>query len=114
VARTKGVGARWRAHRSTTSGRSGAPKLTGGGTKEREEHRELGSGLTRARTAAWRPGDGSGAKRSRETWWGGFLAWEKRGEGRGEVWGARGVVGVAFIGLGEGAGGGGGRSNSEG
>jgi hypothetical protein len=46
------------AHRSTSSGRSGAPKLTGGGATEREEHGELGSGLTGARVAAWRPGDG--------------------------------------------------------
>jgi hypothetical protein len=29
--------------------------------------------------------------------------WERRGEGRGEVWRASGVVGVAFIELGEGA-----------
>jgi hypothetical protein len=36
---------------------------------------------------------------------------EKRREGRGEVWGAPGVIGVAFIGPGEGAGGGGGWSN---
>jgi hypothetical protein len=35
-----------------------APKLTGGGAKEREEHGELGSGLTGARAAAWRLGDG--------------------------------------------------------
>jgi hypothetical protein len=75
---TEGAGARWRAHRSTASGRSGAPKLTGGGAKEREEHGEFGSSLTRARAAAWRPGDGGGMKRS----------WELSGElfrrGRGE------------------------------
>jgi hypothetical protein len=40
--------------------------------------------------------------RSRETRWGGFLVRERRGEGRGEVWSAPGVVGVAFIGPGEG------------
>jgi hypothetical protein len=68
-----GTGARWRAHWSSASGRSGAPKLTGGGAKGREEHGELGSGLTRA--------------------WGGFLARERRGEGRGEVWSAPGVIG---------------------
>jgi hypothetical protein len=34
---------------------------------------------------------------------GGFPARERGGEGRGEVWGAPGVVGVAFIGPGEGA-----------
>jgi hypothetical protein len=74
-----------------------------GGAIERGEHRELGSGLTRARAAAWRPGDGGGAKRSRETRRGVFPARERRGEGRGEVWGAPGVIGVAFIGPGEGA-----------
>jgi hypothetical protein len=79
--------------------------LTGGGAKEREEHGELGSGLTGARAAAWRPGDGGGVKRSRETRWGGVPAWERGREGLGEVWGAPGVVGVAFIGPGEGAGG---------
>jgi hypothetical protein len=29
--------------------------------------------------------------------------WERRGEGRGEVWSVPGVIGVAFIGPGEGA-----------
>jgi hypothetical protein len=48
------------------SDRSGAPKLTGGGAKEREEHGELGSGLTGAQAATWRPGDGGGVKRTRE------------------------------------------------
>jgi hypothetical protein len=67
----------------------------------------LVSGLTGARAAAWRPGDGGGMKRSRETRWGGFPAWERGGEGRGEVWDAPGVVGVAFIGSGEGTEGGG-------
>jgi hypothetical protein len=47
-----GGGARRRAHRSSASGRSGAPKLTGGGAKGREEHGELGSGLVEARAAA--------------------------------------------------------------
>jgi hypothetical protein len=101
---TEGAGARWRAHRSTASGHSGAPKVAGGGAKEREAHGELGSGLIRARAVAWRPSNGSGVKRSRETRWGGFLVWERRREGHGEVWGAPGVVGVPFIGLGEGAG----------
>jgi hypothetical protein len=32
--------------------------LTGGGAKGIEEHGELGSGLTGARVALWRPGDG--------------------------------------------------------
>jgi hypothetical protein len=98
-----GARARRRAHRSSASGRSGAPKLTGEGAKGRGEHEELGSGLTGARAVALRSGDGSGAMRSRETRWGGFLARERRGEGRGEVWSAPRVVGVAFIWLGEGS-----------
>jgi hypothetical protein len=53
-----GAGARRRAHRSLAFGRSGVPKLTGGGAKGREEHGEHGSGLTGARAALWRPGDG--------------------------------------------------------
>jgi hypothetical protein len=37
----RGGWARRRAHQSTASGRSGAPKLTGGGAIERGEHGEL-------------------------------------------------------------------------
>jgi hypothetical protein len=105
AAQTEGSGARRCAHRSTASGCSGAPKLTGESAKEREEHGELGSSLTGARVATWRPGNGGGVKRSRETRWGGVSAREKRREELGEVWGASGIVGVAFIGPGEGAGG---------
>jgi hypothetical protein len=39
------------------------------------------------------------------TRWGGFPTRERRREGRGEVWGATGFIGVAFIGPGEGTGG---------
>jgi hypothetical protein len=52
-----------------------------------------------------------GTKKSREARWGGVLVRERRREGLDEVWGAPGVVEVAFIGPGEGAGRGGGRSN---
>jgi hypothetical protein len=99
TARTEGAGARRRAHRSTASGRYGAPKLTGGGAKEREEHGDLSSygGVATGRC--------SGVKRSREAQWGGVPARGRGREGLGEVCGAPGVVGVAFIGPGEGAGG---------
>jgi hypothetical protein len=81
--RTEGAGARQRTHRSTASGRSGAPKLAGGGAKEREEHGELSSGLTRARVVAWRSGDGGGAKRTWELGGEGF--WHGRGEEKDAV-----------------------------
>jgi hypothetical protein len=38
----EGAGALQCAHQSAASGRSGAPKLTGGGATERGAHRELG------------------------------------------------------------------------
>jgi hypothetical protein len=99
VARTEGTGAQWRAHRSTASDRSGALKLTGGGAIERGEHGELSSG---GGVVTWRCG---GVKKSQEAWWRGVLVRERRREGLGEVWGAPGVVRVAFIGPGEGDGG---------
>jgi hypothetical protein len=52
VARIEGIIARRHAHRSMASGHSGAWKLIDGGTTERGEHGELGSGLTGARVAA--------------------------------------------------------------
>jgi hypothetical protein len=44
---------------SSASGRSDAPKLTGGGAKGREEHGELGSGLTGARLRPHRSSGGA-------------------------------------------------------
>jgi hypothetical protein len=62
-----GAGARWRAHQSSASSRSSAPKLIGRGAKGREEHGELGSGLIGARaTAVARRGHG---KLSGEGFW---------------------------------------------
>jgi hypothetical protein len=84
------------------SGHSGALKLPSGGAIERGEHGELGSGLTGARAAVWRPGDAVVVGEAR---WGGVPTWERRREGFSEVWSAPGVIGVAFIGSGEGAGG---------
>jgi hypothetical protein len=54
-----------------------------------------------------------GVKKSWGARWGGVPAWERRREGLGGVWSAPGVIGGAFIGLGEGAGRGAGRSNSD-
>jgi hypothetical protein len=62
-----GAGVRRRAHWSLASSRSGAPKLTGRGATERGAHGELGEGLIEARAMSWRPDDGGGVKRSRET-----------------------------------------------
>jgi hypothetical protein len=55
---TEDTRALWHTHRRMASGHSGARKLAGGGTTKRREHGELGSGLTGARAAVWRPGDG--------------------------------------------------------
>jgi hypothetical protein len=83
AARTEGAGARWRAHQSMASGRSGAPKLTGGGAIEREEHGQLGSGLTEARAALCRPGDAVARRGHEKLDEEGF--WRGRGEERGSV-----------------------------
>jgi hypothetical protein len=60
-------------------------------------HRSLGGSVATGRQR-WR--EEVTGTRSR-----GVPAWERRREGLGEVWGALGVVGVAFIGPGEGVGG---------
>jgi hypothetical protein len=54
-----------------------APKLTGGGAKEREEHGEFGSGGGVA-TGRWR-------EEVTRTRWGGVPTIERRREGLGEV-----------------------------
>jgi hypothetical protein len=110
--RTEGAGARWRAHRSTASGRSGALKLTSGGTIERGEHGELDSGLTGAQAAVWRLGDAV-AQRSHGNL-GGEGFWCGRGEERGSVRCGvfRGSSGWLFLGWGRAPGGGGGRNNN--
>jgi hypothetical protein len=48
------------------SGHSGARKLTDGGTTERGEHEELGSGIIGARAVVWRLGDGGEIAEERE------------------------------------------------
>jgi hypothetical protein len=83
AAQTEGAVARRRAHRSTASCCSGAPKLTGGGAKEREENGELDLGLTGARVAAWRLGDGGAEPEATTLGESDARAWreEKRGWG---------------------------------
>jgi hypothetical protein len=93
VARTEGAGARWRAHRRGRKRERGARGARLG------PHQSSGGGVA---TGRWRWHEEDTGTR-----WGGFPARERRREGRGEVWGAPGVVGVAFIGPGEGARGGG-------
>jgi hypothetical protein len=85
--RTEGARARQSTHRSTASGYSSAPKLTGGGATEREEHGELGSGFTGARAVVRRPGDGSAepevaalGEREARAWREAKRGWERCGE----------------------------------
>jgi hypothetical protein len=67
------------------SGHSRAQKLVGGGTTERGEHGELGSGLTGARAAVWRPGDGREMVEEREHGNSGARASEEGDSEMGEV-----------------------------
>jgi hypothetical protein len=92
-----GAGARQHAHRSSTSGRSGAQKLTGGGATERGAHEELGQGLTGAQAASSRTGDdgeGSAAsvlgERVAQAWREGKRSGERCGETR---WGCSPFIG---------------------
>jgi hypothetical protein len=91
---------RRRAHQITASGHSGGPKLTCGDATGREEHGEVGSGLTGARAAAWRPGDGgtepeaaAPGEREARAWREAKRGWERCGELRGLC--------SPFIGVGE-------------
>jgi hypothetical protein len=86
VAQTEGTGAQRRAHRSMASSHSGARKLIGGGTTERGEHGELGSGFTGARAAAWRPGDSGEMAEERKLGNSGAQASEEGESEMGEVW----------------------------
>jgi hypothetical protein len=86
VAQTEGIGVWWHAHRSLASGHSRARKLTGGGTTDRGEHGEPGSGLTGARAAAWRPGDGGEMAAERMLNNDGAWASEEGESEMGEVW----------------------------
>jgi hypothetical protein len=66
--RWRGQRARRRAHRNLASDRSGARKLVGGGATERGKRGELGSGLTGARAALRRPGDGGAERGGSDVW----------------------------------------------
>jgi hypothetical protein len=58
----------WRGPKAPEHGGAltGARKLTGGGTTERGEHKELGSGLIGTRAVVWRLGDGGETAEERE------------------------------------------------
>jgi hypothetical protein len=71
-----------RAQRSLASDRSGAPKLTGGGSTERGERGEPGGRLTEARAVVWRPGDGEETAVGREV---GNRGARALGEGESEL-----------------------------
>jgi hypothetical protein len=85
--------------RCTKAHRRGCKRDRGARRSRLGPHRSSGGGVATGRRG--------GVKRSREARWGGVPARERRREGLGEVWGASGVVRVAFIGPGEGTGGGG-------
>jgi hypothetical protein len=88
------------------SDRYGALKLTGGGAIERGEHGELGSGLTRARAAAWRPGDGGAEPEAAALGESDARAWREEKGGLERCGEARGWC-SPFIGVGGAAGRGG-------
>jgi hypothetical protein len=81
----RGQRARRRAHRSLASGRSGVRKLAGGGATERGKCGELGSGLTGARVALRRSGDGSVEQEGGGARFEGCSGGERGKEERGEV-----------------------------
>jgi hypothetical protein len=75
-------------------------KLTGGGAKGREEHGQLGSGLTGARAALWRPGDGGAEPGGGGARSGHCSGVEREEKKRGKVWCYSGVVLAFYRGLG--------------
>jgi hypothetical protein len=64
---------------------TGAQKLDGGGTTERGEYGELGSGLIGVRAAVWRPGDGEETAEERKLGNSGARASEEGESEMGEV-----------------------------
>jgi hypothetical protein len=83
--------------RCTKAHRWGRNRERGAWGARLRPHRSSGGGVVTGRR--------SGDNRSWEARWGGVPVQERRREGLGEVWGALGVIGVAFIGPGEGTGG---------
>jgi hypothetical protein len=74
------------AHRSRASGHSGAQEPIGGGRKERGDHGGPFAGLTEARAAVWRPGDGDEVAVVEKLGGGGAQAQrEGKGGGKGAV-----------------------------
>jgi hypothetical protein len=81
----------WCAHRSKAFSCFGARELTGEGGKERGEHGDPMSGLTKARVMVWRLGEGGEAVVGREL--GGSSAQHGEGEkGTGRTGGGGSIL----------------------